>query len=167
MVTILRVACAAVLVVALASCAPAVSSSSADFSAAEPAPAVPEPNTGNGSCDMRRKEGITQTITTQINALKDNDFSAAYAMASPRFQSQFSQSAFEGVISGGYSFLLNASDVVFSDCLSLAGNTSAQIRVTVSALSGQAWTLVYQLVEGEDGWMIEAATLAGSAASNT
>jgi hypothetical protein len=113
------------------------------------------------------EEGIAQTITAQIDALEKGDFGAAYAMASPQFQSQFSEEAFQGVISGGFAFLMEPANVVFSDCILEPETTGAQTRVTVTTNSGEGWTLIYQLAESVEGWRIEAAALTRSAAANT
>ena len=88
-------------------------------------------------------------------------------MASQQFQSQFSEEAFQGVISGGFAFLMEPVSVVFSDCIFDSETTSAQTRVTVTTVSGEGWTLMYQLAKSEEGWRIEGAALTGSAAANT
>ena len=74
-----------------------------------PAPRLSEPD---NSCGAVVEEGIAQTITAQIDALEKGDFDAAYAMASQQFQSQFSEEAFQGVISGGFAFLMEPVSVV-------------------------------------------------------
>ena len=129
-----------------------------------PAPRLSEPD---NSCGAVVEEGIAQTITAQIDALEKGDFDAAYAMASQQFQSQFSEEAFQGVISGGFAFLMEPVSVVFSDCIFDSETTSAQTRVTVTTVSGEGWTLMYQLAKSEEGWRIEGAALTGSAAANT
>jgi len=127
----------------------------------------PSPSEPANACGAGAKEGIAQTITAQIDALEKGDFGAAYAMASPQFQSQFSEEAFQGVISGGFAFLMEPATVVFSDCILEPETTGAQTRVTVTTNSGEGWTLIYQLAESEEGWRIEAAALTRSAAANT
>lgn len=134
-----------------------------------PAP-TPSPDGGQegpSTCEVAIEQGLAATISTQIDALSASDFATAYSMASPLFQSSFSQAAFENVITDGYAFLLESPRFVLSDCVHLESIAQAQTRVTVTTPAGEIFVLTYQMSEQPAGWRIDGASLSGASSSTT
>lgn len=116
-----------------------------------PTPSGPQP------CDVTTERDISRTIGTQIEALKVGDFAAAYAMASPSFQSQVSEAGFEAVIKGSFGVLLETSSFTLSNCQVLPEESRALTVVTIRTTSNEVSTLTYQVRETTTGWRIEGA----------
>jgi len=132
-----------------------------------PAPSQDGSQEGPSTCEVAIEQGLAATISTQIDALSASDFATAYAMASPLFQSSFSQAAFENVITDGYAFLLENPRFVLSDCVHLESIAQAQTRVTVTTPAGEIFVLTYQMSEQPAGWRIDGASLSGAGSSTT
>jgi hypothetical protein len=122
---------------------------------------------GDTACEVAIQQGISATISTQIDALAQEDFATAYSMASPYFQAQFSQDSFTRVITEGYSFLLDGPRITLSDCLFDRDLKQAQTRVTVTADSGEIFILNYQMSEVDESWRIDGAALNGAGSNDT
>ena len=132
-----------------------------------PAPAPNEGTDGPVPCEVSVEQGLSATISTQIEALSARDFETAYAMASPYFQSSFTQDAFQAVITDGYAFLLENPRFVLSDCSHVESMAQAQTRVTVTTPEGEIFVLTYQMSERPEGWRIDGAALSGTGSSTT
>ena len=132
-----------------------------------PTPSQDGSQEGPSTCEVAIEQGLAATISTQIDALSASDFATAYSMASPLFQSSFSQAAFENVITDGYAFLLESPRFVLSDCIHLESMAQAQTRVTVTTPAGEIFVLTYQMSEQPAGWRIDGASLSGAGSSTT
>ena len=108
---------------------------------------------GPRSCPATTEGALRDTISAQIDAFGDEDFSSAYQFAAPGFQEVVSLEAFEEIIVTQYSSLLDAQSVSFSDCVEFPG-ALANTVVTVRTRSGGVSTYYYELIETDQGWRV-------------
>lgn len=162
-----HVAVVCALALGLAGCAATTPPPTPEVVESAPAPAPDTQTDGPTACEVSVEQGLAATISTQIEALSASDFVTAYAMASPLFQSSFSQAAFENVITQGYSFLLEDPRFVVSDCVYSDSIAQAQTRVTVTTPAGEIFVLTYQMSEQAAGWRIDGASLSSAGSSTT
>ncbi|MFM1953322.1 MAG: hypothetical protein RL187_531 [Actinomycetota bacterium] len=109
--------------------------------------------TGPTSCQPSTEGALRDTISAQIDAFGDKDFSSAYQFAAPGFQEVVSLEAFEEIIVSQYASLLDAQSVSFSDCVEFPG-ALANTVVTVRTRSGGVSTYYYELIETDQGWRV-------------
>ena len=162
-----RIAAVCALALGLSGCAATTPPPTPDLVESTPAPAPDTQTNGPAACEVSVEQGLAATISTQIDALGASDFATAYAMASPLFQSSFSQAAFENVITQGYAFLLEDPRFVVSDCVYSERIAQAQTRVTVTTPAGEIFVLTYQMSEQAAGWRIDGASLSSAGSSTT
>jgi non-ribosomal peptide synthetase component F len=102
-----------------------------------------------------QEEPIQQTITAQIEAFRAEDFERAYAFASPTIHQIFGPTEnFASMVVTGYPMVVNPARVEMQDLRTVAGALWQRVRITDQ--KGQAYLLDYQMVEGPDGWLINA-----------
>lgn len=105
-----------------------------------------------------QEEPIQSTITAQIDAFRASDFETAFAFASPTIQQMFRTPAnFGSMVVTGYPMVVNPAQVEMQDLREVAGALWQRVRVTDQ--KGQAFLLDYQMIEGPQGWVINAVQL--------
>ena len=95
---------------------------------------------------------IQSTITAQIDAFRASDFDLAFTFASPTIHQMFGT-----MVSTGYPMVVNPAQVEMQELRTVGGALWQRVRVTDQ--KGQAFLLDYQMVEGPDGWLINAVQL--------
>ena len=104
---------------------------------------------------LAQESPIQQTITAQIEAFRASDFERAYTYASPNIHNLFGATEnFATMVVTGYPMVVNPAQVEMLDLREVAGNLWQRVRITDQ--KGQAYLLDYQMVEGPQGWLINA-----------
>jgi hypothetical protein len=107
---------------------------------------------------LAQEEPIQSTINSQIEAFRASDFETAFTYASPGIQQMFRTPAnFGSMVVTGYPMVVNPAMVEMQDLRTVAGALWQRVRVTDQ--KGQAFLLDYQMIEGPDGWLINAVQL--------
>jgi len=108
--------------------------------------------------DVTAKPAITQTIQSQIDAFRADDFEQAFTFASPNIQGIFGTAqTFGRMVQQGYPMVHRPSAVQFLD-LREDGGVLVQ-RVQVRDAQGKSHLLEYQMMNGENGWKINGVQL--------
>ena len=98
---------------------------------------------------------IQATITAQIEAFRAADFERAYSYASPTIHGIFGATEnFATMVVTGYPMVVNPAEVEMQDLRTVAGALWQRVRITDQ--KGQGFLLDYQMVEGPEGWLINA-----------
>ena len=98
---------------------------------------------------------IQDTIRAQIEAFKADDFSRAFTFASPTLHQMFgTPDNFGRMVRDGYPMVWHPAQVDMMDLRTVGGALWQRVRVT--DLKGQSYLLDYQMVQGPDGWLINA-----------
>ena len=101
---------------------------------------------------------IQSTITAQIEAFKAQDFERAFTYASPTIHQIFrTPQNFGGMVVTGYPMVVNPAQVEMQELRMVGGALWQRVRITDQ--KGQSYLLDYQMVEGPDGWLINAVQL--------
>jgi hypothetical protein len=101
---------------------------------------------------------ITATINQQIEAFQADDFERAFEFASPTIQQIFrSAENFGQMVRQGYPMVWRPAKVRFLELRRISG--SLWQRVQVVDQQGQVHVLDYQMINGPDGWRINAVQL--------
>ncbi|MGR3343921.1 MAG: DUF4864 domain-containing protein [Paracoccaceae bacterium] len=107
--------------------------------------------------DARNLE-IEGTIQGQIEAFLVDDFTAAFAFASPNIRRIFGSSEnFGTMVRQGYPMVWRPADVRFLELRELGGRTLQ--RVMIQDRAGVFHVLEYQMLAGENGWQINGVRL--------
>lgn len=102
-----------------------------------------------------QEQPIQNTIRAQIEAFKADDFARAFTFASPTIHQMFvTPDNFGKMVREGYPMVWHPAQVEMMDLRTVAG--SLWQRVQVTDLKGQSYLLDYQMVEGPEGWLINA-----------
>lgn len=118
---------------------------------AGPAPAQQAGTDGRGP-------EIRSVITSQIEAMKAEDFETAFGFASPAIRRALrSAAAFRRMVVQGYPMVWNPADVRFVGLEDRDGQ--AVQGVMVIDQQGALYVLDYAMVPGEDGWRINGVTV--------
>jgi hypothetical protein len=105
-----------------------------------------------------QEEPIQSTINSQIEAFRASDFETAFTFASPTIQQMFRTPAnFGSMVVTGYPMVVNPAQVEMQDLREVGGALWQRVRVTDQ--KGQAFLLDYQMIEGPEGWLINAVQL--------
>ena len=105
-----------------------------------------------------QEQPIQSTITAQIEAFRAGDFATAFSYASPNIKGIFgTPDNFGSMVVTGYPMVVNPAAVEMQDLREVAGALWQRVRVTDQ--KGQAFLLDYQMIEGPDGWLINAVQL--------
>ena len=98
---------------------------------------------------------IQDTIRQQITAFEADDFAKAFTFASPTIHQLFgTPEAFGKMVREGYPMVWHPSDVTMMELRFIGGAFWQRVRVTDG--KGQSYLMDYQMVEGPDGWLINA-----------
>jgi hypothetical protein len=98
---------------------------------------------------------IQETIRNQIQAFEADDFARAFTFASPTIHQMFgTPENFGKMVREGYPMVWHPSEVTMMDLRTVGGALWQRVRVTDA--KGQSYLLDYQMVEGPDGWLINA-----------
>lgn len=105
-----------------------------------------------------RNAGIESTITSQIDALRADDFARAFSFASPTIKALFgTPENFGAMVQQGYPMVADPTAVKMLGLRDVAGGLWQRVMVTDQA--GRTFMLDYQMVETADGWQINAVQL--------
>lgn len=98
---------------------------------------------------------IQSTIRDQIAAFQADDFARAFTYASPTIHDIFgTPENFGKMVREGYPMVWRPAEVEMQDLRTIAGSLWQRVRVTDQ--KGQSFLLDYQMVEGSQGWRINA-----------
>ncbi len=98
---------------------------------------------------------IQDTIRAQIQAFQVDDFAKAFTYASPTIHAMFgTPDNFGAMVRQGYPMVWHPSQVDMMDLRTVGGAFWQRVRVTDA--KGQSYLLDYQMIEGPDGWLINA-----------
>ena len=105
-----------------------------------------------------QEEPIQSTITAQIEAFRAADFERAFAFASPTIHGIFgTPENFGAMVVTGYPMVVDPAQVEMQDLRTVGGALWQRVRITDQ--KGLAFLLDYQMIEGPDGWLINAVQL--------
>ena len=111
-----------------------------------------------GGPAVAQEAPIQSTITAQIEAFKVDDFERAFTYASPTIHQMFQTAKnFGGMVSSGYPMVVNPAQVEMMDLRTVGGALWQRVRITDQ--KGESYLLDYQMVQGPDGWLINAVQL--------
>lgn len=98
------------------------------------------------------------TIRSQQSAFSASDFEAARAYSSDSFRSGVSVEQFGRIIERNYAFLLDDPELTFVDCSRRGDSAILRVEVAGSPIT----IMLYGMVLENDGWFIDAASVAGT-----
>lgn len=105
-----------------------------------------------------QEEPIQSTINSQIEAFRAGDFATAFTFASPNIQGMFrTPDNFGSMVVTGYPMVVDPAQVEMQDLRTVGGALWQRVRITDQ--KGLAYLLDYQMIEGPDGWLINAVQL--------
>ncbi len=117
-----------------------------------------QPDVQVAECTQETFDATRQTIEGQQEAFATGDFAAARSFASQSFQSSVSVDQFREIIIGTYPFLIDSPELAFPECQRETDTVLMRVEVDGSP----SIVLVYRLVLEDDGWFIDAASIAGT-----
>ncbi len=101
---------------------------------------------------------IQDVIRQQIQAFEADDFDKAFTFASPNIHALFgSAETFGKMVRQGYPMVVHPSDVTMMDLRTIGGALWQRVRITDG--KGKSYLMDYQMIEGPDGWLINAVQL--------
>lgn len=107
---------------------------------------------------LAQEEPIQSTISNQIEAFRAGDFATAFTFASPNIQGMFrTPDNFGTMVATGYPMVVDPAQVEMQDLRTVGGALWQRVRITDQR--GQAFLLDYQMIEGPEGWVINAVQL--------
>ena len=107
---------------------------------------------------LAQEEPIQSTITSQIEAFRAADFERAFTFASPTIHDIFgTPENFGAMVVTGYPMVVDPAQVEMQDLRTVGGALWQRVRITDQ--KGLAFLLDYQMIEGPDGWLINAVQL--------
>lgn len=111
-----------------------------------------------GANAQDRSSDIRSTIESQLKALQQDDFAAAFEFASPNIQTMFRNSAnFGMMVQRGYPMVWRPKNVTF---LNLRQENGIPIqRILVTDQEGATFVLDYFMVRTDTGWRINGVSL--------
>ncbi len=96
---------------------------------------------------------IQDTISSQIEAMRANDFATAFTFASPGLRSMFvSPENFQTMVENGYPMVTDPAQVDYAD-LEMRGGAMVQ-TVQIIDQNGRFYVLEYDLIPIDDQWVI-------------
>ena len=108
--------------------------------------------------DQGGQPPIQSTITAQIEAFRASDFDLAFTYASPNIKQMFgTPSNFGAMVTTGYPMVINPAEVEMQELRTVGGALWQRVRITDQG--GQGYLLDYQMIEGPEGWLINAVQL--------
>jgi hypothetical protein len=107
---------------------------------------------------LAQEAPIQNTIQSQLDAFKAEDFARAFTYASPTIKGIFgSPKNFGAMVVQGYPMVAQPSAVQMLELREVAGNLWQ--RVMITDMQGRTHLLDYQMVETADGWQINGVQL--------
>ena len=101
---------------------------------------------------------IQNTIQSQIDAFRADDFARAFSYASPTIKGIFGTADnFGRMVQQGYPMVHRPREVTMLDLREVAGALWQKVRVVDA--QGRTHILDYQMIETADGWQINAVQL--------
>lgn len=101
------------------------------------------------------ESAVKAVISAQIEAFLANDVDRAWEFASPTIQQRFGSSEhFGSMVREGYPMVWRPSEVTFLDSEVIADKLWQ--NVLVRDAGGAPYVVEYQMIEGEEGWKINA-----------
>ena len=98
---------------------------------------------------------IRNTIQSQIEAFRADDFARAFTYASPTIKRLFgTPENFGAMVRNGYPMVHRPAEVQMGELREIAGNLWQRVRIVDQA--GRAWALDYMMIETPEGWQINA-----------
>lgn len=111
--------------------------------------------TGFARADEAAIKGV---ISSQIEAFKADDFVTAFTFASPTIQGVFrTPDRFGLMVREGYPMVWRPAEMRFLDQQVIDGELWQ--NVLIRDTNGEEYLLGYQMIEGDDGWKINAVRL--------
>ena len=105
------------------------------------------------SLPARADDAARQVIENQLNAFKQDDFSAAFDFASPTIKQIFGTSErFGQMVRNGYPMVWRNRDIEFLDTREMGGALIQDVLIRDE--DGVYYELEYEMIPGEDGWKI-------------
>ena len=102
-----------------------------------------------------QEEPIRNTIQSQIEAFRADDFARAFTFASPTIKGMFgTPENFGAMVKNGYPMVYLPAEVQMMELREVAGALWQRVRITDQA--GAGWYLDYMMVETAEGWQINA-----------
>ncbi len=102
-----------------------------------------------------QEEPIRNTIQSQIEAFRADDFARAFTFASPTIKGMFgTPENFGAMVKQGYPMVYRPAEVQMMELREVAGALWQRVRITDQA--GAGWYLDYMMVETPEGWQINA-----------
>jgi hypothetical protein len=102
---------------------------------------------------LPREPGIENTISSQIEAFRSDDFDMAFTFASPNIQGMFgTPERFGAMVRNGYPMVWRPGEFRFLELREIAGNLWQKVFIRDAA--GTIHILDYQMIEGDGGWRI-------------
>ena len=102
-----------------------------------------------------QEEPIRNTIQSQIEAFRADDFARAFTFASPTIKGMFgTPENFGAMEKQGYPMVYRPAEVQMMELREVAGALWQRVRITDQA--GAGWYLDYMMVETAEGWQINA-----------
>ena len=108
-----------------------------------------------GLSAMAQDAEIKQTIDSQFEAFKADDFATAFGYATPQLRFMFqSPQNFERMVTQGYPMVHRPAEVRYLELREVAGNLWQKVQITDS--KGFMHVLDYKMELTDDGWRIGA-----------
>ncbi len=97
---------------------------------------------------------VRAVIAAQIEAFKVDDFERAFSYASPGIRRMFgTPDRFGQMVRDGYPMVWRPGEVRFSDLSRRDGRTLQRMVVTGGA--GSVYVLEYEMIQDDEGWLID------------
>jgi len=130
-----------------------------------PAPTTPQGPPEPTACDEATRGLVEQAITGQSEAFAAGEWELAYGFASPSFRAAVTVDQLTQIITVQYDMLLTFEGAEFGRCELLVPRI-ARIGVEVRSADYQPVIMVYELVNVEDRWWVNAVDVPVSAVPN-
>ena len=104
----------------------------------------------DGPCSKAQAKQVSQHISSQLQAMADEDWLKAYTFAAPSFQKAISVEDFQIIIEGDYSVLVSNQGYTFANC-SISGAEISQVVNIELPNSSSSITYVLSVEEEKIG----------------
>ena len=138
--------------------APSPSSEPTPSQSEQPSQTPSQPDVQVAECTQETFDATRQTIEGQQEAFATGDFATARTFSSQSFQSYVSVEQFQEIIVGTYPFLIDSPELAFPECQRETDTVLMRVEVDGSP----SVIMIYRLVLEDDGWFIDAASIAGT-----
>lgn len=102
---------------------------------------------------VKANDEVRSVISSQIDAFLEDDFVTAFDFASPMIQGMFgTPERFGAMVRNGYPMVWRPADVEFLSTEDRDGAVIQNVRITDG--TGRLFLLEYEMIETEDGWLI-------------